>query len=141
MGKYSFTSVFCRRQSLSIAMHFLRTLIFSALLCASAASAVNIPGEQVSNRLVISIIKGPLTAHTNVILCVYAFRRGLSSLVKKDDRQCNQRLCDTLDGTYCGPGCNCNFNTGIVSLSFRKNTRTTNRLISDNYSATKLPNS
>jgi hypothetical protein len=98
-------------------MHFLRTLVFSAVFCASAAFAATIrvgdcngaaekdieidikvhheqPAE-VSEQLVVSNDKLPLITHTHVILCIYAFSMLHSSLTKN---------------LYCPPGIECVYN-------------------------------
>ena len=142
-------------------MQLLRTLVVSALFCASAASAATIPvdswagekeieitikihhgqpiadgaGAGVSEQLVISIIIWPLSSHS----CVYTSST-LSSLTTKPFDSCSDIYCVT--HTQC-PHEQCSYcdrNVQRVSFNFRKSIGLTNMLMSINYSVWTMIN-
>jgi len=163
VAKYPFTSAryqyfaLRRRQTLIIAMHFLRSLVFSAVLYASAVFSATIPidGEKdveitikiqpmagganvgVSERLVFSMIQvnSPLSAHLHVILSVYAFSE-FSSLTINHQDYCNYIPCARDQDCPRNSCSTCNTDIFRVGFTFRKSTGINNMLISKNYSAT-----
>ena len=128
-------------------MQFLRALVFSAVLYASASFAATIPvgGQEdveitikmhpvaeggnvgFSDQLVFSMINSFLSPHIHVILCIYSFST-LNSLTNNRPLECATFRC--MADADCPAFCSgCNKNTNRVRFTFRKSPGPTNMLI------------